>query len=152
MEEKYVKLIESALIVRSKAYIPYSNYSVGAAILTKEGKIYDGCNIECGSFSPTSCAERVAFYDAIKNGERDFEAIAVVAGTNDETNLKYASPCGVCRQVMSEFCDDNFKIILPKVSLEKAKFVEGDKFEIVDTKIFNLNEFLPFRFVLEDFK
>ncbi|MBQ7743414.1 MAG: cytidine deaminase [Lachnospiraceae bacterium] len=142
MEEKYKKLIDEALKIRLNAYTPHSNYKVGAALLCRNGKVYLGCNIENGAYSPTACAERVAFFDAVKNGERGFEAIAVVAGDDGATDLKYASPCGVCRQVMAEFCDDDFKIILPKV--------KGS--EIEDVKIYTLDEIIPFRFKLKEFR
>ncbi len=99
-------LLNKAEKMLENSYAPYSGYRVGAALLCKNGKIYTGCNIENVSFSPTMCAERVAFAKAISEGERDFSAIAVV---NDKNTP--CTPCGVCRQVMSEFCDENFKII-----------------------------------------
>ena len=85
MDDKHLKLIKSAIEIRKMAYTPYSHYKVGAALLCKNGKVYTGCNIENGAFSPTVCAERVAFFDAIKNGERDFECIAIVAAKDDPT-------------------------------------------------------------------
>ena len=108
----YSILVETAKDAMMKAYAPYSHYYVGAALLTKKGKVYTGCNIENSSYSPTNCAERTAFFKAVSEGERDFEAIAVVGGY--EGNVKgIFPPCGVCRQVMSEFCKaDEFKIIL----------------------------------------
>ena len=92
-----MKLIEKAKEAMLSSYSPYSNFRVGAALLTKNGKIYMGCNIENGAYSPSCCAERVAFYKAISEGEQEFEAIAVV-GDNEP-----CYPCGVCRQVMREF-------------------------------------------------
>ena len=142
LDDKYKKIIDDAIRVRESAYAPYSHYKVGAALLCKNGKIYTGCNIEVDTFTPTICAERTAFFDAVKNGERDFEAIAVVSGDENATDLKFASPCGVCRQVMAEFCKDDFKIILPKI---KEK-------EIADVKIYTLEEIIPFRFRLDDFR
>lgn len=139
---KYKDLIDEALKVRKSAYTPYSHYKVGAALLCNNGKIYTGCNIENGAYGPSVCAERVAFFDAVKNGERGFEAIVVVAGEENAEDLKFASPCGVCRQVMAEFCDDDFKIILPKM---KGSVVE-------DIKMFTLDESIPFRFKLSDFR
>ena len=93
------------------AYVPYSKYMVGAALLTKEGKVYKGCNIENASYTPTNCAERTAFFKAVSEGERDFEAIAIVGGYKGEP-VDYAYPCGVCRQVMMEFCNPkSFRVI-----------------------------------------
>ena len=104
------ELIPLALEARENSYSPYSSFRVGAALLTKGGKVYKGCNIENGAFSPTNCAERTAFFSAIAEGEREFSAIAVV-GDKDEIK-NFCPPCGVCRQVMSEFCDEDFKIHL----------------------------------------
>ena len=107
------KLIEQAVKATERSYSPYSSFKVGAALLTKNGKIFTGCNIENASFSPTVCAERVAFFKALSEGEREFTAIAIVGGKN-EVGKEPCAPCGVCRQVMTEFCNPNeFKIILP---------------------------------------
>lgn len=106
------KLVKEALEARKMSYCPYSKYSVGAALMTKEGKIYRGCNIESASYTPSNCAERTAFFKAVSEGDREFVAIAVVGGKADEEIHGYFPPCGVCRQVMMEFCDpDTFKII-----------------------------------------
>ena len=106
------QLVQEALQARKVAYTPYSNFKVGAALLTKAGRIYHGCNIENASFSPTLCAERTAFFKAVSEGERRFRRIAIVAGPEGET-LIHTAPCGVCRQVMMEFCDpDAFRILL----------------------------------------
>lgn len=99
-------LLKLATEARDHSYSPYSHYAVGAALLTKDGKIYQGCNIENASFTPTICAERTAFFKAIFDGVREFAAIAVI-GTGEMP----AYPCGVCRQVMAEFCDADFVII-----------------------------------------
>ena len=105
------KLIQEAIKAREKSYCPYSHFAVGAALETKEGKIYGGCNIENASFSPTVCAERTAFFKAISEGDREFVKIAVVGSPEGEVD-RYAAPCGVCRQVMTEFCDpETFEII-----------------------------------------
>lgn len=104
-------LILAAQKARENAYAPYSHFTVGAALLTKSGKIYKGCNIENCAFTPTSCAERTAFFSAICDGEREFSAIAVVGGDEGKLPLSHCMPCGVCRQVMREFCDDGFFII-----------------------------------------
>lgn len=127
----YENLIITALDARNKAYAPYSSFFVGAALLTKEGKIFTGCNIENAAYSPTNCAERTAFFKAVSDGKRDFTAIAIVGGKSSEEALKsYASPCGVCRQVMAEFCDPNeFEIVVAK----------SEK----DYKVFKLIELLP---------
>ena len=114
----YNTLLEKAEEARKKAYAPYSNFSVGAALLTKDGKIYTGCNVENASFSPTNCAERTAFFKAISEGEREFEAIAVAGGKIGEES-GFCAPCGVCRQVMLEFCSPDFKIILKDEKSEK---------------------------------
>ena len=102
MENK--ELIRLALEAREKAYVPYSKYMVGAALLTKDGTVYQGCNIENAAYTPTNCAERTAFFKAVSEGEREFAAIAVVGGYAGAPT-DYAYPCGVCRQVMMEFCD-----------------------------------------------
>lgn len=140
MEDKYLKLINSAFEIRKKAYTPYSDFKVGAALLCKSGKVYLGCNIENGAFSPSICAERVAFAEAVKNGERDFEAISIVTGYNNAEVCNMGSPCGVCRQFMSEFCYDDFKIILTEMDKDG---------KLLNSKIFTMKEILPDRFKLE---
>ena len=108
------QLIEEALEARKLAYAPYSGFMVGAALLTATGKVYRGCNIESASYSPSNCAERTAFFKAVSEGERDFSAIAVVGAPADAVfgRFGFAYPCGVCRQVMMEFCDpQTFRII-----------------------------------------
>ena len=116
------ELILEAKKARTHAYAPYSHHSVGAALLTKSGKIYHGCNIENAGFSPTICAERNAFFKAIYDGEREFDRIAVVGGLEGTDENAPCAPCGVCRQVMMEFCNpETFKIILangPDAQLE----------------------------------
>lgn len=107
------ELIEKAKEAAKNAYVPYSGYTVGAALLTKDGKVYLGCNIENAAYGPTNCAERTAFFKAVSEGEREFSKIAVVGGKNLDFK-DYFAPCGVCRQVMREFCDDNFIILLGK--------------------------------------
>lgn len=102
-QDRLLALAEEA---RSRSYSPYSHYAVGAALLTKSGKVYQGCNIESASYTPTICAERNAFFKAVYDGERDFAAIAVI-GSGDTPSY----PCGVCRQVMAEFCTPDFEII-----------------------------------------
>ncbi len=109
-----IELVNLAIEAREHSYSPYSHFAVGAALLTKSGKIYQGCNIENVSFTPTICAERTAFFKAVFDGEREFEAIAVVGGPAGKPVSDLCAPCGVCRQVMREFCKDDFKIYLSK--------------------------------------
>ncbi|MBO5372684.1 MAG: cytidine deaminase [Lachnospiraceae bacterium] len=105
-----LNLIEEAYEAKKMSYAPYSDFHVGAALLTQSGKIYRGCNIENAAYSPTNCAERTAIFKAVSEGEKEFKAIAVV-GDKEE----YLTPCGVCRQVMMEFCDEKaFQIVLAK--------------------------------------
>lgn len=113
MEQIYIeKLIETAIAQLDYSYTPYSNFKVGAALLTKNGDIYTGCNIENAAYTPTNCAERTAFFKAVSEGVRDFQAICIVGG-KDGVLTEYAAPCGVCRQVMMEFCNPKtFQIIL----------------------------------------
>ncbi|MBE5906092.1 MAG: cytidine deaminase [Lachnospiraceae bacterium] len=109
------ELVKEAWKAREMAYAPYSHYKVGAALLTKGGKVYRGCNIENASYTPTNCAERTAFFKAVSEGEREFEAIAIVGcmdGVKPNPEV-YASPCGVCRQVMREFTNpEHFEVIV----------------------------------------
>ena len=106
------ELIALADEARAKSYCPYSGFSVGAALLTKDGKIYTGANIENASFTPTVCAERVALFTAVHAGETEFEAIAVVGGPSGRAAEKLFTPCGVCRQVLSEFCKPDTRVII----------------------------------------
>lgn len=107
------ELIKEALEARKMAYTPYSHFNVGAALLTKDGRVYRGCNIENASYTPSNCAERTAFFKAVSDGIMDFSAIAIVGGPAKTGSHSICSPCGVCRQVMMEFCDPKtFKIIL----------------------------------------
>lgn len=127
----YEELIEVAKLARENAYAPYSNFRVGAALKTKTGKIFQGCNIENSALSMTNCAERTAFFKAISEGEKEFEEIAIVGGKDDELIL--CPPCGACRQVMNEFCDKDFKIVL---------------FDGKDEDVYTLEEILPLGFKL----
>ena len=112
MEPK--ELIARAIAAMDRAYVPYSGYRVGAALLCADGKVYEGCNIENGSYGATNCAERTAFFKAVSEGERTFTAIAIAGGTVGEDPVEYAYPCGICRQVMQEFCTDDFVIYVVK--------------------------------------
>ena len=131
---KDVELIKKAKKAAENAYVPYSGFRVGAALLTKAGKVYLGCNIESASYSPTNCAERTAFFKAVSEGERKFEKIAIVGGKDGDFS-DYCTPCGVCRQVMSEFCGADFTVILGK---------NGDEY-----RSFTLGELLPHSFQLK---
>lgn len=107
------ELIQKALEARKNAYCPYSHFQVGAALLAGNGQVFSGCNIENAAYGPSNCAERTAFFKAVSEGVYEFLAIAVVGGLEDAKELDFCAPCGVCRQVMMEFCDpDEFKIIL----------------------------------------
>jgi cytidine deaminase len=111
MKEEYEKLYQKAQKARENSYSPYSGFSVGAALLTENGRIFTGCNIENMSFSLTICAERTAFFKAISAGEREFAAIAIAGGKSGQTD-EICYPCGACRQVMSEFCKGDFDIVV----------------------------------------
>lgn len=122
------ELIRLAAEAREKAYAPYSKYRVGAALLTKQGRVYKGCNIENAAYTPTNCAERTAFFKAVSEGEHAFEAIAVVGGYPG-TPTDYAYPCGVCRQVMMEFCDPaEFRVI---TAISEEQYVERTLAELL---------------------
>ena len=128
------KLISKAFEARKKAYIPYSNFKVGAALLTKSEKIYSGFNIECAAYSVCNCAESTALFRAVFDGEREFSAIAVVGDSGEkEITESYCPPCGMCRQALREFCiPSEMKVILAKT--------------ISDFKILTLDELLPYSF------
>ena len=126
----YKKLMEKANEMRKTSYVPYSHFRVGAVLVTKDGKEYTGCNFENASFPATVCAERTAFAKAISEGEREFACIAIVGGREGEIS-PVCAPCGVCRQVMSEFCGSDFEVVLGT----------PDKF-----KVFKFDEVLPMRF------
>ncbi|MCR4782220.1 MAG: cytidine deaminase [Lachnospiraceae bacterium] len=113
-ETQKKELVKKALENRLKAYTPYSHHKVGAALLGKNGVVYDGCNIENAAYTPSNCAERTAFFKAVSEGQYEFEAIAIVGGMDDAKELDYCPPCGVCRQVMREFCRSDFEIYLAK--------------------------------------
>lgn len=123
------QLITAAINARKSAYTPYSKFKVGAALLTKDGKIYTGCNIECASYSGANCAERTALFKAVSDGHSEFKAIAVVGGKSnlEDSFNDYCPPCGICRQVLREFCDPNeFQIIIAKSADEYKTFLFKD--------------------------
>ena len=104
-------LMRAAIGARQKAYTPYSGFAVGAALLDVDGNIFTGCNVENAAYTPTNCAERTAFFKAVSEGSRNFKAIAVVGGAAEQPLTQRVTPCGVCRQVMAEFCDEDFLIL-----------------------------------------
>lgn len=130
-------LVRLAFEARQRSYSPYSKFKVGAALLAKNGKVYTGCNIESASYTPTNCAERTAFFKAVSEGVTEFETIAVV-GAFDGESADLCYPCGVCRQVMTEFCNSDFRIIMASMN---------DKMHIC-----SLDELLPHRFGPSNFK
>lgn len=108
------KLSRAAVSMMSRAYAPYSHFTVGAALLCSDGSVYGGCNIENAAYTPSNCAERTAFFKAVSDGKRDFAAIAIAGGPHGVPQ-DYCSPCGVCRQVMEEFCSpDDFLVVMAK--------------------------------------
>ena len=105
-------LCRKALEMRTYSYVPYSHFRVGAALLCEDGTVYGGCNIENAAYTPTNCAERTAFFKAVSEGKRSFRAIAIAGGPEGAEKLDYCPPCGVCRQVMREFCGVDFEVLL----------------------------------------
>ena len=105
------ELMLAAVEARKNAYVPYSGFSVGAALLSRDGRVFTGCNVENAAYSPTNCAERTAIFKAVSEGVRTFSAIAVVGGSGEILN-ELCAPCGVCRQVLAEFCDADFRVLL----------------------------------------
>ena len=131
-------LIEKAISMMDYSYVPYSHVHVGAALLAKNGTVYGGCNIENAGYTPSNCAERTAFFKAVSEGVREFDAICVVGGANKELK-EITAPCGVCRQVMMEFCNpEEFQIILA---------VSKEQYEI-----YTLKELLPLGFGPDNLK
>lgn len=119
-------LIEQAIDARTRAYTPYSHFKVGAALLTKDGKIFKGCNIENAAYTPSNCAERTAIFKAVSEGEREFAAIAIVGSMEGETNTLPTGPCGVCRQVMAEFCSLDMPVIIAKTPEDYVQMTLGE--------------------------
>lgn len=129
-ETQIQQLIRNALEARQRSYSPYSGFMVGAALLAENGQIFTGCNIENAAYTPTNCAERTAFFKAVSEGVREFRAIAVTGGPKGDEVTQYAYPCGVCRQVMMEFCrPEDFQIIVAR----------SEK----DYRVMTLSELLP---------
>ena len=131
------ELIREAIAARKRSYSPYSHFQVGAALLGRSGKVYTGCNIENAAYTPTNCAERTAFFKAISEGEKEFEMIAIVGGPAKSARMDYCPPCGVCRQVMAEFCDPKaFRVLMARTE--------------TDYREYSLEEVLPFGFTKEE--
>ena len=131
------ELIREAIAARQRSYSPYSHFLVGAALLGRSGKVYTGCNIENAAYTPTNCAERTAFFKAISEGEKEFEMIAIVGGPAKSARTDYCPPCGVCRQVMAEFCDPKaFRVLMARTE--------------TDYRECSLEEVLPFGFTKEE--
>lgn len=134
MKEHQIQLlIEEAIKARDYAYAPYSHFKVGAALLCGDNRIYRGCNVENASYPAGNCAERTAIFKAVSEGKTNFQAIAIVGG-KENGKLEYCPPCGICRQVLSEFCDENFLVILSNA--------DGDY------KCYTLTELFPLQFEL----
>lgn len=128
IEDRLPELIKKTIDMRNYSYAPYSKFRVGAALLAKDGKIFGGCNIENAAYGPSNCAERTAFFKAVSEGVREFTAIAI-AGGPEEGIVDFCAPCGVCRQVMAEFCDkDSFLIILAKNASEYEVYTLSELF------------------------
>ncbi len=120
------RLVELAFEARKRSYAPYSHWTVGAALLATDGTVYQGCNIENAAYSPSNCAERTAFHRAVFDGCRSFEAIAVVGGPQGQEASDFCAPCGVCRQVMQEFCDPaTFRIVLGRSDGQRKTYRLG---------------------------
>lgn len=136
---KYQELIEMAMEARKLAYAPYSHFQVGAALLAEDETVYQGCNIENASYPAGHCAERTAFSNAVVHGMRKFVAIAIVGGAEGVSELEYCAPCGICRQMMREFCEpDRFEIVLARTR--------------DDYKVYTLQELLPESFGPQNLK
>lgn len=129
-----LELMKLAVEARKASYSPYSHFKVGAALLTKSGKTYLGCNVENAAYTPTNCAERTAVFKAVSEGEREFSAIAIVGGSGEEP-AEFCAPCGICRQVLAEFCGQDFRVLLGTPNSFKA---------------YTLSELLPFSFGKND--
>lgn len=131
-QQEIQKLVNLAISASKRAYAPYSEYNVGAAILTSDGEVFCGGNIENSSYSLTCCAERVALFSAVARGKKNFNAIAIAAFDKNGESTTYCTPCGACRQVLSEFCGEDFTVIC----------IKGSK----DYKMYKLSELIPFAF------
>lgn len=129
--EQEKKLVRLALEARNRSYAPYSNFSVGAALLTESGKIYQGCNVENISYSATNCAERTAVFKAVSEGDLQFQAIAVAGGEKGCDPADFCVPCAVCLQVLSEFCAPQFQVLVVKSEEEVKHFTLQELLPVV---------------------
>ena len=129
---------EKELEARKNAYTPYSHWAVGAALLTEDGSLFPGCNVENAAYGPTNCAERTALFAAVAQGKREFRAIAIAGGREGEEPSDFCPPCGVCRQALAEFCEPDFEILLVKSNAE--------------TQLHTLGELLPLAFTPKSLK
>ena len=132
------ELVKEALAAREFAYTPYSKFNVGAALFCKNGRVFRGCNIESASYTPNNCAEHTTFFKAFSAGAREFSAIAIVGGPAGAPPVDFCYPCGVCRQVMAEFCGRDFKVYIAKSESEIREY--------------SLDEIIPFAFTQEDLR
>ncbi len=135
MKQQYKDLLLAAVAAREFSYSPYSNYCVGAALLAKDGRIFTGCNVENAGYTPTNCAERTAIFKAVSEGVREFAAIAVVGGMRGAPLAENCTPCGVCRQVLAEFCPSDFPVIMGTPE---------------NIRVTTLEELLPFAFTAKN--
>ena len=134
---EYKELVRRAFTARKKAYAPYSDFQVGAALLCEDGRVYEGCNIENAAFGVSQCAERTALFTAVCEGERSFTAIAVVGGRREAETFELCPPCGICRQALTEFCDpDVFEVVLARSE--------------TDYQVYKLKEVFPLGFTQKD--
>lgn len=137
---EYNELIKKAFEARENSYSPYSGFMVGAALLTKDGKIYTGCNIENAAFGDTMCAERTALFKSVSEGEREFSAICIVGGKKEDKTFDFCFPCGSCRQALSEFAGKDFVFVFSKTKEPKDES---------DVLVLKFNEVLPYSFEKE---
>lgn len=121
-QETAVRLVREALAAREQAYARYSHYTVGAALLTEEGEVYRGCNVESASYGATNCAERTAVFKAVSEGKRKFLAIAIAGGMEGKEPAEYAYPCGICRQVLREFVADDFVVLVARSETDYREY------------------------------
>lgn len=135
-EQNMKELVNKAIEARGFSYSPYSHFQVGAALLCRDGTVYQGCNVENAAYGATNCAEKTAFCKAVSEGKREFSAIAIVGGKEKGGITSYSYPCGSCRQVMAEFCSEDFVVIVGKAEEEYL--------------IYRLDELLPFHFGPDD--
>ena len=140
---EYEKLVSTAISMRKRSYAPYSHYCVGAALLSEDGTVFTGCNVENASYPVGICAERTAISKAVSEGHKKFKALAIAGALSKSNGSDFCAPCGMCRQFIREFCSEDFPIILAKAD---------DSAEIKEHKIYELKELLPDSFGPENLK